>query len=113
MNFKGGIILDGKRILCFLASVFLMLGPVFAASADMDKIKEPIDNLITLVQYIVGGFATLGFFGAAVAYMVAGSNIQAREGAKVAATCCVGGLVLVAVAPALVQFLTASGTGGI
>lgn len=111
MNFKGGIILDGKRVFCFLASVFLMLGPAFAASADMDKIKEPINNLVTLVQYIIGGIATLGLFGAAFAYISSGSNIQGREGAKAIATSCVAGLLIVWVAPFVVQYLT-SPTGG-
>ncbi|MFH1450528.1 MAG: pilin [archaeon] len=105
--------MNRTKIFCMLVSMFLMLGPmVFAADGDMDKIKEPIDNLIMLVQYIISGIAILALFYAAFSYMTSGSNTQSREGAKNIATGCVIGLLIVWIAPFAVSYLTAPGTGG-
>ena len=89
--------------------LFLFLSPVaFAADAGVEAILEPLNKIKELVIGAVSIFAVIVIIVAGVKFMVSGDNIQAREGAKSMLTYAVLGLVVVWIAPLLVDFLTAS-----
>lgn len=90
-----------------LISVFLFLFPLVFAQGDVSAITEPLNKIYDLVKALVSIVGVLALTFAGVRFMFSGDNIQAREGAKNMMGYAVVGLVIVWIAPVLVQYLSA------
>lgn len=88
-----------------LVAMFLFASIVFAQTT-VDDIVEPISKIYDLVKGVVSVLGIIAITIAGAYYMFSGSNIQARENAKSMVSYSVVGLVLVWVAPLIVNFLT-------
>jgi len=98
--------MNKKAILLF--SALLLIAPmVFAADGDIEAIMEPLNKIYELVTQIITVVAVLAITYAGIKFMFSGDNIQEREGAKHMVAYCIAGLVVIWVAPLLVDFLTA------
>lgn len=97
----------GKALFLWF-TVFLLIAPlVYAEEAgDIAQITEPLNKIYDLVKAIISVVAVLAITFAGVKFMFSGDNIQAREGAKSMVGYAMVGLVIVWVAPLLVNFLT-------
>ncbi len=93
------------------ALALLMLASVGIADAA-DDIKAPITKIYDLMKVIVSVLGMIAITAAGAMYMFSGSNIQARESAKSMVSYAVVGLVLVWVAPLVVDYLTAPVVAG-
>jgi len=83
------------------------MSPVaLAQDADVDRITEPITKIYDLIKTIVSVLGIIAITVAGALYMFSGSNIQSRDNAKSMVSYAVVGLVLVWVAPLLVNYLT-------
>ena len=92
----------------FSTILILMLAQfVFAQESNVNDIVAPITKIYNLVKGVVSVLGIIAITVAGAYYMFSGSNIQARENAKSMVAYSVVGLVLVWVAPILVNFLTA------
>ena len=85
--------------------MLVLLGAA-AFAAEVDQIVEPITRIYDLVRAVVSILGIIAITVAGAMYMFSGSNIQARENAKGMVSYAVVGLVLVWVAPLLVNYLT-------
>jgi len=94
-----------KKLSCILVLLVLLVPSVFAA--EVSEITEPLNKIYDLVKGIISVVAVLALTFAGVQFMFSGDNIQAREGAKSMVSYAVVGLVIVWVAPLLVNYLTA------
>ncbi|HIH10136.1 MAG TPA: hypothetical protein HA254_05730 [Candidatus Diapherotrites archaeon] len=88
-------------------AVLLMLAPLVAADETADQIMAPINKIYDLMKLVISAVGVIAITGAGAMYMLSGSNIQSRENAKSMASYAVVGLVLVWVAPLVVDYLTA------
>lgn len=96
-----------SKALCIWMTIFILVVPfVHADPADIDKIVEPINNIYDLVKAVISVVALLAITFAGARFMFSGDNIQAREGAKSMLAYAVVGLLVVWIAPALVNYLT-------
>ncbi len=81
---------------------------VFAqAQGDIDAIKAPLNKIYDLVKGIVTVVALLALTFAGAQFMLSSGDPKAHDAAKTIVTSSIIGLVLVWVAPLLVNFLTA------
>ena len=87
--------------------LFLVLGLPFvhAADADLDKIKEPLNRVYSVVQALVSVVGVIVISFAGFKFMVSGENVQARESSKQMLSYAVVGLMVVWMAPFLVNYL--------
>ena len=81
-----------------------MTNLVFAATVS--DITAPIMKIYDLIKGIVSVVGIIAITIAGGMYMLSGSNIQAREGAKGMVSYAIVGLVLVWVAPLIVGYLS-------
>jgi|SRR3989344_5823541 len=96
------------RKLISVLSLFFLLAPiVLAADTTVNDITAPVNKIYDLVKGIVSVLGIIAITVAGAMYMFSGSNIQSREAAKSMVSYAVIGLVLVWVAPLMVNFLTA------
>ncbi len=93
-----------KKFSCILVALFLFVPFVFAA--EVSEITEPLNKIYDLVKGVISVVAILALTFAGAQFMFSGDNIQAREGAKSMVSYAVIGLVIVWVAPLLVDYLT-------
>lgn len=99
--------MDKKAIA--VISLFFLLAPfVFAqASGDIGQITAPLNKIYDLAKAVVSVVALLALTYAGARFMFSGDDLKSRENAKGIVTYAIAGLVLVWVAPLLVNFLTA------
>jgi hypothetical protein len=101
---KGGFLKVNKKIgLMLLTLLFLTQ---FAAAQEIEQIMEPLNRVYDLVKAIISVVAILAITFAGAKFMFSGDNIQAREGAKSMVGYAIVGLVIVWIAPLLVNYLT-------
>jgi len=93
-----------KKFSCVLVALVLFVPVVFAA--EVSEITAPLNKIYDLVKAIISVVAVLALTFAGVQFMFSGDNIQSREGAKSMVSYAVVGLVIVWVAPLLVNYLT-------
>ncbi|MBI4147290.1 TrbC/VirB2 family protein [Candidatus Woesearchaeota archaeon] len=96
-----------KKFLSMLSILLFFAGMVFAQATDVSQITAPITNIYDLVKGVVLILGIIAITVAGAIYMFSGSNIQTRENAKSMVSYAVVGLVLVWVAPLMVNYLTA------
>ena len=94
-----------KKIYAVAAMLLLLSGMAFAD--DAADIKAPILKIYELMKGVISVLGIIAITGAGAMYMYSGSNIQSRENAKSMVSYAVVGLVLVWVAPIVVDYLTA------
>ena len=90
-----------------LVLMFLFTPFAFAAETGVEEILAPINKIYDLVKGAVSVLGIIAITIAAAIYMFSGNNIQSRENAKSMVSYSIVGLVLVWVAPLIVQFLSA------
>jgi len=95
-----------KKIVTIIILLFLLQPLVLAQGASVDDIVAPISRIYDLIKGVVSVLGIIAITIAGAIYMFSGSNIQTRESAKGMVSYAVVGLVLVWVAPLLVNFLT-------
>jgi len=91
-------------ITLFLVSAFFV-PVVHAADADLDKIKEPLNRVYSVIQAVVSVVGVIVITFAGFKFMGSGENVQARESAKQMLSFAVIGLMIVWIAPHLVNYL--------
>ena len=99
--------MDKKKILPMLSILLLITHFAFAAGSTVNDITAPITKIYDLVKNIVSILGIIAITVAGAMYMFSGSNIQSRENAKSMVSYAIIGLVLVWVAPLMVNYLTA------
>ena len=104
--------MDKKAIavisLFFFLVPFFLVPFVFAqASGDIGQITAPLNKIYDLAKAVVSVVALLALTYAGARFMFSGDDLKSRENAKGIVTYALAGLVLVWVAPLLVNFLTA------
>ena len=95
-------------MLLIISTLLLFSGMVLAQSTGVNDITAPITKIYDLVK---GAVSILGIIALTIAggiYMFSGNNIQTRESAKSMVSYAVVGLVLVWIAPLVVNYLTAA-----
>ena len=95
-----------KLTAMFLVSMFILTPFAFAAETGVEEILAPINKIYDLVKGAVSVLGIIAITIAAALYMFSGNNIQSRENAKSMVSYSIVGLVLVWMAPLIVQFLT-------
>ena len=95
-----------KKLISVL-SLFFLLAPMALADTTVADITAPVNKIYDLVKGIVSVLGIIAITVAGAMYMFSGSNIQSREAAKSMVSYAVIGLVLVWVAPLMVNFLSA------
>jgi type IV secretory pathway VirB2 component (pilin) len=96
-------------VVSFFAVILLFMPGVFADSTgDIASITEPLNKIYALVKGVISIGAVLIITFAGVKFMTSGDNIHAREGSKAMLTYAIIGLVIVWIAPLLVEYLTAT-----
>jgi len=93
-----------KKMVSILVLVLLLVPVVFAA--EVSEITEPLNKIYDLVKAVISVIAIIAITIAGARFMFSGDNIQAREGAKSMISYAVIGLVIVWVAPLLVNYLS-------
>jgi len=76
-----------------------------AAEEDLDKIKEPLNRVYSVIQAVVSVVGVIVITFAGFKFMGSGENVQARESAKQMLSFAVIGLMIVWIAPHLVNYL--------
>lgn len=94
----------------FLVPVFFVLLAVMpfahaADEADLAKIKEPLDRVYSVVQALVSVIGMIVITFAGFKFMSSGENLQARESSKNMLAYAIIGLLIIWVAPFLVNYL--------
>lgn len=79
-------------------------GPI--DTRTFDKILEPVWKIYNFVKYIATAIASIVLVIAGIMYMISGSNMARREDAKHMISFVVVGLVVIWIAPFIVQVLT-------
>jgi type IV secretory pathway VirB2 component (pilin) len=108
----GGVVLQWVDLV-FLIGVGLFLLPFFSEPAlaqedsSLEKIKEPLDKIYDAIKVLVSGVALIILTIAGARFMFSGDNLQAREAAKSMLGYAIIGLVIVWVAPFVVEYLSA------
>ena len=74
--------------------------------ATFDEILKPVMKVYNLVKYVASAIAVLVLLFAGINYMISGSNQKKRDDAKNMAMYVIVGLVIIWVAPLLVNFIT-------
>jgi flagellar basal body-associated protein FliL len=95
-----------KKIIATVFMLILLSGAVFAQSGDLEDITEPISKIYDLVKSVVSWLGIIAITVAGAIYMFSGNNLQTRESAKSMVSYSVVGLVLVWIAPLVVNYLT-------
>lgn len=107
---KGNRRLKKMRKKIGIIFALLLLGSLVAAQStppgNITTITEPITKIYDLVKAVISILGILAITVAGGYYMFSGSNIQHRENAKSMASYAVVGLVLVWIAPLVVNYLT-------
>ncbi len=88
-----------------LALLFLV--PIAFAEGDISTITAPLDKIYDLVKAIVSVVAVIAITIAGARFMFSGDDIKQREASKTMVGYCVIGLVVVWIAPLMVNYLTA------
>ncbi len=97
-----------KAIILIFIHIILLSSLCFAeTNSQVDKIKEPVTKIYDLMKSLISVLGIIAITAAGAMYMFSGSNIQTRENAKSMVSYAVVGLVLVWVAPLVVNYLTA------
>ena len=78
-----------------------------AFAASINDVTAPINKIYDLVKAVVAVIGIIALTIAGARFMFSGDNVQAREGAKNMAAYSIIGLVVVWVAPLVVNYLTA------
>ena len=98
-----------KNALAMVPLLLLLCSAAFADTpATVDTIKQPLNKVYELMKGVLSVVGAIAITAAGAMYMLSGSNIQNRENAKSMFTYSVVSLVLVWVAPQVVNYLTAT-----
>lgn len=73
--------------------------------ATFDAILEPVMNIYNFVKYVATAIAALVLVGAGIVFMLSGSDPRKRDQAKNMIMYVVFGLVIIWVAPLIVEYL--------
>lgn len=103
--------MNQKKVIKTIAILTLLLITQTAFAASVSDITEPVTKIYDLIKGVVSIVGVIALTIAGAMYMFSGSNIQARENAKSMVSYAVVGLVLVWVAPIMVNYLTAPTIG--
>jgi FtsH-binding integral membrane protein len=95
-----------KITIIFLAMILLAGFCLAETTSEVEKIKEPITKIYDLMKAIISVLGVIAITAAGAMYMLSGNNIQTRENAKSMVSYAIIGLVLVWVAPLIVNYLT-------
>ncbi len=96
-----------KKIV-YALGIMMLLAPFALGAGSVSEITAPLTKIYDLMKAIISVIGVIAITGAGAMYMLSGSNIQNRESAKAMASYAVVGLVLVWVAPLVVNYLTAA-----
>ena len=106
-----------NKIVGIFLLLFLMT-PLASAAVDLseeistddeaafDEILEPVMDVYNFVKYVATVVAALVLVGAGILFMMSGSNSAKREQAKNMVMYVVVGLIIIWVAPFVVEFFT-------
>lgn len=94
------------RKMIALVLVLFLCGFAYAQGAGIEEITEPIERIYELIRGVVSILGVIAITVAGALYMFSGGNIQSRESAKMMVSYAIVGLVLVWVAPLIVDYLT-------
>lgn len=95
-------------LIFFMLSATPFVHAADASDENLQKIKEPLERIYTVVQTLISIVAVLVITFAGFRFMASGKNIQARESAKQMLSYAVMGLLIIWIAPYLANFLTAA-----
>lgn len=87
--------------------VLLVLSSNIVAAVTVQEITAPINKIYDLIKGVVSILGIIAITVAGAMYMFSGDNIEKRENAKSMVSYAVIGLVLVWVAPLVVNYLNA------
>ena len=96
------------KSLFFLLLLFMGQFAFADQAGDIATITAPLTKIYDLVKAVVSIIGVLALTYAGARFMFSGDNLQARENAKSIVTYALAGLVLVWIAPLVVNFLTAA-----
>lgn|GEM_PF-5728641 len=88
-----------------LALLFIV--PIAFAAGDVSAITAPLNRIYDLAKAIVSVVAVIAITIAGARFMFSGDDIKQREASKTMVGYCVIGLVVVWIAPLMVNYLTA------
>ncbi len=107
-----------KKMILLLALVLIVsLVPMVSAEIELsetlssddedafDEILEPVMDIYNFIKYIATAVAALVLVGAGILFMLSGTDPRKREQAKSMVMYVVMGLVIIWIAPLLVDFL--------
>ncbi len=105
-----------NKIFLLLLTIMAILPTVFALDFDQeissedkatfDQILEPVLKIYNFVKYTATAIAVLFFIFAGVKFIMSGGDQAQREHAKAMAGYIIVGLVIIWIAPLVVNFLT-------
>jgi type IV secretory pathway VirB2 component (pilin) len=104
----------GKALICLLLALVLLSSfasaldftePSSADKATFDKILEPVMKVYNFIKYAASVIGVIMLVVAGISFMTAGTNQMQRDNAKSTATYVVIGLIIVWVAPMIVNYL--------
>jgi hypothetical protein len=105
-----------KNLLLLAFVLLVTLTPVLAVidldapldaadEAVFDEILEPIMKIYNFVKYIATAVAAIVLVGAGIVFMISGSDPRKRDSAKNMIMYVIAGLILIWIAPLIVNFL--------
>jgi hypothetical protein len=106
-----------NQLLLLTLVLILSLTPLVSAEIDLseelstedeeafDAILEPVMSIYNFIKYIATAVAALVLVGAGILFMMSGSDASKREQAKSMVTYVVIGLVIIWIAPLMVEYL--------
>ena len=105
-----------KKILMMLIVIFLLIPFSFADEFEtqiseedkttFDNILKPISKIYTFVKYAATAIAALYLIFVGLNFIMSGHDHNKRESAKVQAGYIIAGLIIIWVAPFVIQYLT-------
>jgi len=104
----------GKALICLLLALVLLSAfasaitftePTSEDKATFDKILEPVMKVYNFIKYAASVIGVIMLVVAGISFMTAGTNQMQRDNAKGTATYVVIGLIIVWVAPMIVNYL--------
>ncbi|MFH1972086.1 MAG: pilin [archaeon] len=105
-----------KKVLLLILALCLIVSPVMAAidlnepldpadEAAFDEILEPIMSIYSFIKYVATVIAAFVLVIAGIVFMTSGSDPSKRDKAKNMIMYVIAGLILIWIAPLIVEFL--------
>jgi type IV secretory pathway VirB2 component (pilin) len=98
----------GLMLLTMIAPVLAQTPPAPSAAdiAKFDQVLQPVWKIYNMIKYIATAIALVVLLFAGIKYMMSGSNAADRDSAKNMVAYVIIGLVVIWVAPLVVQLFT-------